>query len=102
MRSKQLLIGGAVLLGALAVTVWVGREPYSAARIEAGFVAKQTCSCLFVAGRSMDSCKTDYNAEDIRPLTFEVADDGVTVTALSGLLSARAEFAEGFGCHPAD
>jgi hypothetical protein len=99
MRRKWLLVGGATAIAALGAGVWAARDTYASARIGAAYVAKQTCSCLFVAGRSMESCRTDYDA-NIAPLAFDAGDGGVTISALGGLVSATAEFAEGFGCHP--
>ena len=99
MRRKWLLVVGATLIAVLGAGVWAARDTYASARIGAAYVAKQTCSCLFVARRSMESCTTDYDANDIAPLAFDVGDGGVTVSALGGLVSASAEFAEGFGCH---
>jgi hypothetical protein len=102
MRRKWLLVGGATLIVGASAGVWAARDTYASARIGAAYVAKQTCSCLFVARRSMASCRTDYDANDIAPLAFDADDDGVTVSALGGLVSAEAEFTDGFGCHPAN
>ena len=100
MLKKWLAIGGALVV--IGVVAWFGRDAYATARIGTAYVAKQTCSCLFVARRSADSCATDYNAADIRQLTVEPAASSVTVSALGGLVSTRAEFGEGYGCRPAN
>lgn len=100
MRAKWFLIGGVTLIAVLGAATWAGRDTYASARIGAAYVAKQTCSCLFVAGRPEESCRTDYNPEDMKPLTLEAAASSVTVSTLGGLVSAKAEFQEGFGCHP--
>jgi hypothetical protein len=102
MQRKWSVVGGAALVVALGAGAWFARDTYASARIGAAYVAKQTCSCLFVARRSMESCATDYDSNDIAPLAIDAGDGGVSVSALGGLVSARAEFAEGFGCHPAD
>lgn len=99
MKRKWLLIIG-VLVVLIGIGVWSGRDTYAAARMGATYVAKQTCSCLFVAERPLDSCRTDFDAEAIRPLDVLVSKSSVTVAALRGLISARAQFEPGFGCHP--
>jgi hypothetical protein len=99
MKRKWLLIIGvlAVLIG---VGVWSSRDTFATARVGTVYVAKQTCSCLFVAGRSLDSCYSDFDAEAVRPLDVSVVNNSVTVSALGGLISARAQYDQGYGCHP--
>ena len=99
MKRKWLLIIG--VLGVLiALGVWGSRDTFATARTGTVYVAKQTCSCLFVAGRPLDSCYTDFDAKDVRPLRVSVASNSVTVSALGGLISARAQYDLGYGCHP--
>jgi len=102
MRAKWVLAGIAVIVIVAAAIAWAGRGTYQTARLGTVYVAKQTCSCLFVARRSAASCRTDYEAEAVAPLTLDIGASDVTVSALGGLLSARAQFEEGFGCHPAN
>jgi hypothetical protein len=102
MRGKRLLIGAGMLVTIVAVALFAGRETWATAKFGTVYVAKQTCSCLFVAGRPMESCRTDYDAEALKPLTVETSESGVKVSALAGLVSAQAKFEPGFGCHPAD
>jgi hypothetical protein len=102
MRGKGLLIGAGVLVAIVAVALFAGRDTWATAKIGTVYVAKQTCSCLFVAGRPMESCRTDYDPEALKPLTVETSDSGVKVSALAGLVSAQAKFEPGFGCHPAN
>jgi hypothetical protein len=99
MRTKTLVIGGAVLV-IVAGAAWAGRNVYATAHIGATYVAKQTCSCLFVARRTEESCRTDYNAADLQRLKVAPGAGEVTVSALGGLISGRAAFEQGFGCHP--
>jgi hypothetical protein len=96
------LIGGGVAVVVIGAAAWAGRNVYAEARIGTTYVAKQTCSCLFVAHRSMDSCKTDYAPKDIEPLAWETRADSVTVSALGGMISAKSIYEDGFGCHPVD
>ena len=102
MRGKVVLIGAAVLVALVAIALYAGRDTWATAKIGTVYVAKQTCSCLFVAGRPMESCRTDYDPEAIKPLTVETTDRSVKVSALAGLVSAQADFEPGFGCHPAN
>jgi hypothetical protein len=98
MRRTWLVIAG-LLIVALAAGAWFGRDLYTTARIGTAYVAKQTCSCLFVASRAPQSCSEDYEADAVKPLVVQPAASSVTVSALGGLLSATAEFEDGFGCH---
>lgn len=99
MRARWFLIGGVVLVAIVGVAVWAGRDTYETARIGTAYVAKQTCSCLFIANRSPQSCKTDYEAAALERLNVEAEASSVTVSAVGGLVSAKAQFEEGFGCH---
>jgi hypothetical protein len=100
MQTKWVVVGGVAVVAILGAAGWIGRDVYAEARIGTAYVAKQTCSCLFVAHRLMESCKTDYDSAAVKPLTWQTAADSVTVSALSGLVSAKAVFEDGFGCHP--
>ena len=97
-RMWLMIIGALVLL--LGIGAWAGRDSYATARIGTTYVAKQTCSCLFVAQRPIDSCSRDFAAEALRPLDVVVSENNVTVSALGGLIAARSQFETGFGCHP--
>ena len=99
MKRKWVLIIG-VLAVLIVAGVWTSRDTFATARVGTVYVAKQTCSCLFVAGRPLDSCYTDFDAEAVRPLDVNVSKDAVTVAALGGLISARARYERGYGCHP--
>lgn len=97
-RKWQLIVGVLVLL--VGIGVWSARDTFATARIGTAYVAKQTCSCLFVAGRPLDSCSTDFDPEALRPLDVVTGNSAVTVSTLGGLISSRAQFENGFGCHP--
>ena len=99
MKHKWPLIV-AVFVLLVGIGVWGARDTFATARIGTTYVAKQTCSCLFVAGRPLDSCSTDFDAESLQSLDVVTGNSAVTVSALGGLISSRAEFQNGFGCHP--
>ena len=97
-RKWQLIVAGVMVL--IAVGVYVGREQVALARIGTAFAAKQTCSCLFVSGRSLNSCRRDYNPDVARWFTWRVGERSVTVSVL-GIFSSTSVFESGFGCHVA-
>ena len=55
MKRKWPSIAGVLVL-LVGIGVWSARDTFATARIGTTYVAKQTCSCLFVAGRPLDSC----------------------------------------------
>lgn len=98
MRTRGwVIVGIAVVIGCAGA--WVAHGVVAQAHIGTAYVAKLTCSCLFVSGRSPQSCATDYDAAAVRPLTREVVGQSVTVSALGHLVATRAVFEPGFGCH---
>lgn len=101
--TKFMRTRGWVIVGAAAVFVvvgaWAAHRVVEQAHIGTAYVAKLTCSCLFVSHRSLQSCATDYDAAAVRPLTREVAGQSVTVSALGHVITARAVFEQSFGCH---
>jgi hypothetical protein len=56
-RWQQVLLAALVVLVALGFLGW--RRVAYQADVGAGFVAKTVCSCMFVAGRSLESCRAD-------------------------------------------
>jgi hypothetical protein len=64
----------------------------------AGYVAKQLCSCVFVAGRDMASCRADLT-ESSDPIRAEVLDAEQAVRAWVPVLAERrATYTDGTGC----
>lgn len=95
------VLGGVVALAALA---WFGtRETVAYASISTGFVAQQTCTCLYVSGRTMDSCLSDIPEDSQASIAItasdpDAAERSVNVSALNGLFKAQAAYDEAFGC----
>lgn len=89
-----------VLAAALVVAgaLW-GPRLLEAAEVGAGYVAKQTCSCVYVAGRSLDACRPDLPVEMDR-IDAALLDDaeGVRASVLLGLVERRALHHPGSGC----
>ncbi|MBL8265496.1 hypothetical protein [Steroidobacter sp.] len=97
-RKWQLVVAVLVLLAGIGV--WSGRDTFATARIGTTYLAKQTCSCLFVAERPFESCRADFDPEAVRSLDVVASSGAVTASALGGLISSRAVFETGYGCHP--
>jgi hypothetical protein len=88
-------IGAAALVAGLA---WFGMKQAAFAHIAVGFAAKQTCSCLFVSGRTMQSCMSDFPADSRDLLTIAPAGNRVSASTALGLFSAEATYEDGLGC----
>lgn len=92
MRRVALLVLLAVAV--VAGAAW-GRLERSA-DVGAGYVAKELCSCMFVGGRSLESCRPDVPASMDR-VRAEALPDGVR--GYVPLLADRtARYEPGFGC----
>ena len=91
------LIGGvvAVLLVAGAVAAYLLVRPY--AQIGGTYIAKQVCSCVFVAGRSDASCHAEFEP-DIDKFQVRINHHRRTVRTRLLIFSAAATYAEGYGC----
>ena len=98
MRFKWLAILGVVAL-VLGVGAWLVHRLVEQAHIGTAYVAKLTCSCLFVSHRPMQSCAMDYDIPAAKLLTEEVGNRSVTVSSPGHLVSTRAVFEQGYGCH---
>jgi hypothetical protein len=93
--------------GALAVLVLVAgllgywqwyRPTRYAVGIGTGMLAKQMCSCIFVAGRDEGACRADQ-MPSMDPIQLEVRDDPKSVFAFIPLLGERlAIYRDGLGC----
>jgi hypothetical protein len=68
------------------------------ANIAAGYAAKQTCSCRFVSGRTMDSCIADFPADARDAITVTETGEHVRASVLFGVITSEAAFEEEYGC----
>lgn len=100
MSRKRWIWVGVLAVGLLAIGAgaWASRGQVAYANIATGYAAKQTCSCLHVTGRTLESCLADFPA-DARE-NINVTEDGNTVRAsvLFGAISSEAIYEEEFGC----
>jgi hypothetical protein len=99
-----------IALGIVAVIVLSGVVGYFAygrtflamANVGVGFVAKQMCSCIYVAERSFDSCRPDI-FEAMDDVQAEVLEEPPGVRAWVPLIGERrAHYRGDFGCHLID
>jgi hypothetical protein len=83
-----------VVLGAIA---WAVVHYRKLGVIGSGYAAQQTCACLFVSGRPLESCKHDLEPLAQKIVTVTPGDQEVTARVF-GLMRARARYEPRFGC----
>jgi hypothetical protein len=96
-RRKRVLVGAAVLVLVAAPIAWRVFRVSDLLRIGAGYTAQQTCACVRIGGRTLESCLSELDPLARRLVTVHVDSEGVTASAL-GIASATARFETGFGC----
>ena len=99
MRRLLLWIAaGLIALIALAGLLW-GPRTVGRAQVGVGYVAKQICSCLYVAGREVDACRVDL-LPSMDPIDVQVLEDreGVRASLLMGAVERTALHHAGSGC----
>src|SRR2546427_3666722 len=93
---KWLLVG--VLVIACVAGVFFGRRVYRLSTIGAGYIAKQMCSCIFVAEREFTSCRADMPPDMVR-VRAELLDGQRGVRAwVPGIVARTARYTPGTGC----
>ncbi len=97
-RKRWVWIGSLAVVALGAGAAWSMRDDLAYARIATGYAAKQTCSCVHVSGRALESCVAEFPEEARDQIT--ITQDGALVRAgvLFGAVSAQARYEEGFGC----
>jgi hypothetical protein len=96
-RRKWLALGAVVvLLIAVAVAWRVFRVPLLV-NIGTGYAAQQTCACLFVSGRTIESCLGDLDPLARKLISVHPGASEVTASGF-GLEAATARYENGFGC----
>lgn len=91
-------ISGAAALGA-ALLLWHWYLPLrGAVGVGAGMLAKQICSCVYVAGREPADCRADQ-FPSMDPIEVEVLRDAARVRAfVTGFGERIAIHRDGLGC----
>jgi len=98
--KKRVAIALAIVgVTGFAIFYWQWLIPArSGVAVGAGMLAKQMCSCMFVAERPQEDCRADQ-FPIMDPVTVEVGNDGRSVRAFIPLLGERsATYTEDFGC----
>jgi hypothetical protein len=96
-RRKRLALGVVVLLVVAVVIAWrVFRVPLLL-NIGTGYAAQQTCACLFVSGRTIDSCLGDLDPLARKLISIYPGTAEVTASGFA-LETATARYEKGFGC----
>jgi hypothetical protein len=96
-RRKRIAIGVVGLLLVAVVVAWrVFRVPLLM-NIGTGYAAQQTCACLFVSGRTIESCLGDLEPLARKLISIHPGTSEVTASGL-GLVTATARHEQGFGC----
>jgi len=67
------------------------------AEIGAGYAAEQTCACLFISGRTLESCRKDLDPLAQWLVSMHPGPHQVTATCL-GVATVTARYEKGFGC----
>jgi len=68
------------------------------AGIATGYAAKQTCSCMHITGRTLDSCMAEFPEEARNNVTVTEDGNSVRATVLFGAISSEAIYEEEYGC----
>jgi hypothetical protein len=102
-RKRWIWIGALVVAAAaIAGAAWAARGPVNYARIATGYAAKQTCSCVFVSGRDLDSCIADFPPEAGSNINVAVEGETVRASVLFGAIGAEAVYEDAYGCRIAN
>ena len=98
-KSRRWLYVVLALFVLLVGTYGWFREPlHGYADVGTAYGARVACSCRYVAGRDLDSCKEDF-LPGMDLVTLSEDDEEKSVTARFPLLaSATAGYREGYGC----
>jgi hypothetical protein len=99
-RPKKIALGVLVSFFAIVAFVWVRfvAPTRFAVGIGAGMLAKQVCSCIYVAKRNVEDCRADQY-ESMDSIRLEVLDAEERVRAwVPGFGERISIYREGFGC----
>jgi hypothetical protein len=96
-RRKWRLPALAGIVTVAVIAAWRVFRLSEVAHIGAGYAAEQTCACLFVSSRSLESCRGDLNPLTRWVVSVRPGTDQVTASSL-GLAKATAQYEKNFGC----
>lgn len=97
-RRRAFRIAAVAAVLALAALLWFWRPMTASATTGAAYGARVACSCRFVAGRSLSSCRDDFEA-GMGMVTLSEDAEARSVTARVPLLARQtATLRAGEGC----
>jgi hypothetical protein len=97
-RPKWIYALAAIALALFLLLAWNWAAMRARAAVGAGFGARVTCSCRYVEGRSMESCKGDKEP-GMALVTLSDDAESRSVEASVPLLASRtARYRKGWGC----
>ena len=94
MRKRIALAVAALVIVALLL---LGRRFVPLGRLGTGYAAEVTCACLFVSGRTLDSCRGDLDPLAQKLVSITVGNDEVRTSSI-GVIRARARYDAATGC----
>jgi hypothetical protein len=96
-RRKRLALGVVAFLLIAVIVAWrVFRVPLLL-NIGTGYAAQQTCACMYVSHRTLESCLGDLEPLARKLISVRPGTDDVTASGLA-LVTATAHYEKGFGC----
>lgn len=96
-RRKRLALGVVAFLLIAIIVAWrVFRVPLLL-NIGTGYAAQQTCACMYVSHRTLESCLGDLEPLARKLISVRPGTDDVTASGLA-LVTATAHYEKGFGC----
>ena len=103
-RSLVLLIFGvaAAVLVVAGGVAWRVLKLSDMATIGAGYTAQQTCACVFISRRPVESCRSDLESLAQRLVKVEVGAQEVTARSMAGVARATARYDRTYGCQLVD
>lgn len=96
MTRTRIFMMGAVLVTASAI--WMVMGFIRSADVGAAAMAKVSCSCVFVEGRSLEACRAD-DPPGFEGVTVSINDDAHLATgSVLGLIHRAARYNTNTGC----
>ncbi len=98
-RKRWMWVAGVSLAAVVAASsAWTLRGQIAYARIATAYAAKQTCSCLHVSARTLESCVADFPEDAREAVSVTQEGERVRASVLLGAISAEAVSDGEFGC----
>jgi hypothetical protein len=92
------IIAVVVVIMVIAGTItWRALHLSELAFLGAGYAAQQTCACVFIAKRNLESCRGDLDPLAQKMVSISVEDHAVIAASLV-VFSALARYDEAYGC----